>query len=89
LFIGKIAGQLFSNSNSASEDLSSSQAIVALHGFLDNSNSFKPIAPFITKSGKYHIIAVDLPGMGLSSKIPNGIAYSTKLYVILNNLNQK
>jgi hypothetical protein len=32
---GKIAGQLFSNS----EDTSFSYPIIALHGFLDNSNS--------------------------------------------------
>ncbi len=33
---GKIAGQLFSSS---SGDLAKSQPILALHGFLDNSNS--------------------------------------------------
>jgi len=32
---GKIAGQIFSNS----EDTSLSYPIIALHGFLDNSNS--------------------------------------------------
>lgn len=75
---GKISGQIFSNS----KDISASQPIIALHGFLDNSNSFKPIAPHITNDNKYHIIAVDLPGMGLSSKVPQGIPYSTKLYVM-------
>jgi pimeloyl-ACP methyl ester carboxylesterase len=74
---GKISGQIFGN-----RDAAGSRPIFALHGFLDNSNSFKPVAPYITSNAKYHIIAIDLPGMGLSSPIPDGIPYSTKFYLM-------
>jgi pimeloyl-ACP methyl ester carboxylesterase len=73
---GLIKGQVFG------EITEKSKAIIALHGFLDNSNSFKPIAPYLIKDSEYYIIAIDLPGMGLSSKIPDGIPYSTKLFVM-------
>ena len=71
---GKISVQLFGNTDS--------KPLVCLHGYLDNSNSFKPIAPFLTKDSKYYLICIDLPGMGFSSKIPNGIPYSTKFYLM-------
>lgn len=73
---GKICGQIFG------EQTAQSIPVIALHGFLDNSNSFRPCAPHITQHGKYYIIAIDLPGMGLSSKIPAGIPYSTKFYLM-------
>ena len=73
---GLIKGQVFGKITEKSK------AIIALHGFLDNSNSFKPIAPYLIKDSEYYIIAIDLPGMGLSSKIPDGIPYSTKLFVM-------
>ena len=74
---GNICGQIFGN-----PDAENSKPVVALHGFLDNSNSFKPIAPYLTKDDQFYIIALDIPGMGRSSKIPDGIPYSTKLYVM-------
>ena len=74
---GQISGQIFGNPESPS-----SIPIVAIHGFLDNSNSFKPVAPYLTQNDRFHIISVDLPGMGFSSKIPNGIPYSTKFYLM-------
>lgn len=73
---GKISGQIFG------EQSKDAIPIVCLHGFLDNSNSFRPCAPYITQTGKYYMIAVDLPGMGLSSKIPTGIPYSTRFYLM-------
>jgi pimeloyl-ACP methyl ester carboxylesterase len=72
---GKISGQIFGA-------LGVGKPIFALHGFLDNSNSFKPVAPYLTNDEKYHIIAIDLPGMGLSSPISNGVPYSTKFYLM-------
>ena len=72
---GKICGQIFG-------DPSVGKPIFALHGFLDNSNSFRPIAPHLVKDDKYYIIAIDLPGMGFSSKIPNGVPYTTKFYLM-------
>lgn len=56
--------------------------LIAIHGYLDNSNSFKPIALHLTDNTQYYIIAIDLPGMGLSSKLPDGIPYSLKLFVM-------
>jgi pimeloyl-ACP methyl ester carboxylesterase len=74
---GQISGQIFGDPNAPN-----SKPILALHGFLDNSNSFRPLAPFLTQSNEYYLIAIDLPGMGFSSKIPNGIPYTTKFFVM-------
>ena len=63
---GRISGQIFG------EQKPDSKPILSLHGFLDNSNSFRPLASFLTKNNNYYMIAIDLPGMGLSSKIPDG-----------------
>lgn len=43
--------------------------ILALHGWLDNAASFIQIAPFLSK---YRLVAIDLPGHGLSDHLPNG-----------------
>ena len=37
--------------------------LIALHGWLDNSASFLPLAPHL---GDFHLICVDLPGHGHS-----------------------
>ena len=75
---GKISVQVFGNSK-ASDHL----PIIAMHGYLDNSNSFKPVAPFLVKDkSPYYLIAVDLPGMGFSSKIPDGLPYTLKFYLM-------
>lgn len=47
--------------------------LIALHGWLDNANSFAPLAPFLTND--YYIVAMDLPGHGLSSHLPKGHHY--------------
>ncbi len=47
--------------------------LIALHGWLDNANSFKPIAPMLSKN--YYVVAIDLPGHGLSSHLPQGCHY--------------
>lgn len=74
---GKISVQIFGDTKTLN-----AKPIIALHGFLDNSNSFKPIAPYITQNEPFYLIAVDLPGMGFSSHIPEGIPYSTKFYLM-------
>ncbi len=51
---------------------------LALHGWLDNCASFDPIAPYL---GDTHIVAVDLPGHGLSSHRPPGVWYHLIDYV--------
>lgn len=48
-------------------------AILALHGWLDNANSFAPIAELMQE--RYYFIAIDLPGHGLSSHLPPGVHY--------------
>ncbi|BCA94148.1 lipase [Legionella antarctica] len=47
--------------------------IIALHGWLDNANSFAPLAPFLENN--YYFIAVDWPGHGHSSHIPQSSNY--------------
>lgn len=73
---GQIRGQIFRNAS-----LATAQPIICLHGYLDNSNSFKPLAYHLTRSNEYYMIALDFPGHGLSSKIPDGIPYTPKLFV--------
>lgn len=63
-------------------DLSNKNAkpMLSVHGYLDNSNSFKPLAPYL-HGDAYYIISIDLPGHGLSSGLPQGIPYTPKLYL--------
>lgn len=61
--------------------------ILALHGWLDNANSFDLLALHLEK--KFHLIAVDLPGHGLSSHLPQGCYYHfiDGIFTIINILN--
>lgn len=54
--------------------------IVALHGYLDNSNSFKPLASVLCNHG-YYVVALDLPGHGFSSHLSKGMHYSPKVFL--------
>ncbi len=72
---GNIKAQIFGNVSPKATP------ILCLHGYLDNSNSFKPLAPFICQNNEYYMIAIDLPGHGLSSKLPDGIPYTPKLFL--------
>lgn len=47
--------------------------IVALHGWLDNANSFEPLAPYLQDN--FYLIAIDFPGHGHSSHLPQGCYY--------------
>lgn len=44
--------------------------ILCLHGFVDNCDSFAPLAPHL--SDKFHYIALDAYGHGLTSHVPLG-----------------
>ena len=55
--------------------------ILSIHGYLDNSNSFKPLAPYMCENNDYYLISIDLPGHGLSSGLPDGIPYTPKLFL--------
>lgn len=46
--------------------------VLALHGWLDNANSFAPIAPLLPN---FRLIAVDLPGQGMSQWKARGSHY--------------
>lgn len=60
--------------------------IVALHGWLDNANSFDPLAKLLQED--YYLIAVDLPGHGHSSHLPLGSNYHfvDAIFVVLQIL---
>lgn len=73
---GHIRGQIFGD-----RSFPNTRAIFCLHGYLDNSNSFKPLATYLTKSNQFYLIALDFPGHGLSSKLPDGIPYTPKMFV--------
>ncbi|CAM2895426.1 alpha/beta fold hydrolase [Legionella worsleiensis] len=47
--------------------------VIALHGWLDNANSFDKLAQLLHHD--YYFIAVDLPGHGHSSHLPEGANY--------------
>lgn len=68
---GLVRGQIFG-------DRTNANPILCLHGYLDNSNSFKPLAPFLCESKEFYMIAIDLPGQGLSDKIAEPLYYNFK-----------
>ncbi|CAG0880864.1 unnamed protein product [Darwinula stevensoni] len=63
---GQIAGKGWGSENG--------RPILALHGWLENAGSFDTLVPLIPDS--YHVVAVDMPGNGLSSHYPPGMTYS-------------
>lgn len=62
--------------------------VLAIHGWLDNANSFDKIAPLIHPN--YFIVAIDLPGHGLSSHRSGDSSYYLWDYAVdvLNVINQ-
>lgn len=63
--------------------------ILAIHGWLDNAASFIPLIPYLQG---YRVVAIDLPGHGLSAHIPAGhylhlVDYIVDIVRILDYLN--
>ncbi|MGC1181931.1 alpha/beta fold hydrolase [Legionella sp.] len=61
--------------------------ILALHGWLDNANSFTSVAPYLQQD--FYFIAVDLPGHGHSSHLPEGCNYHffDAVFIIIELIN--
>jgi pimeloyl-ACP methyl ester carboxylesterase len=57
----------------------SAPPVLALHGWLDNAASFDLLAPLLPE---FRIVAVDLPGHGLSDHRPSGVPYHYVDWVI-------
>lgn len=55
-----------------------SKPIIALHGWLDNAASFIPLAPYLHD---FRLIAIDLPGHGLSDHLLPGTYFHMVDYV--------
>jgi pimeloyl-ACP methyl ester carboxylesterase len=53
------------------KNLGGSKKLLALHGWMDNSNSFSFLGPYLAERD-YHVAAIDLLGHGHSSHVPKG-----------------
>jgi pimeloyl-ACP methyl ester carboxylesterase len=53
--------------------------LLALHGWLDNAGSFALLSPLLATH--FRVIALDLPGHGISAHLPHGASYHYLDYV--------
>ncbi|GBP98502.1 Probable serine hydrolase [Eumeta japonica] len=54
--------------------------LVGLHGWQDNAGTFDTLAPYLPTNMAF--LALDMPGHGLSSWLPEGMAYHSIDYVV-------
>lgn len=77
---GKLAGKWWGSKHI--------RPIVALHGWQDNAGSFDTLIPLLPPELSY--LALDLPGHGRSSHIPDAMTYSIMDYMfVLNDLQER
>lgn len=62
----------------ALDNQGSGPVVLGLHGFLDNAESLRVLAPYLSH---YRFIALDLPGHGYSSHRPEGAHYNQADYL--------
>jgi pimeloyl-ACP methyl ester carboxylesterase len=53
--------------------------VLALHGWLDNANTFDKLIPRLSPA--LHVVSIDLPGHGQSSHRPRGTLYHVQDYI--------
>jgi pimeloyl-ACP methyl ester carboxylesterase len=74
---GKVAAQIWGNKESP--------VVVLLHGWLDNSSSFHNLAKCMSKH--YYVVALDLPGHGMSDHFePNRSYYGWEYLEVLHQI---
>ena len=61
-------------------NVGNSKKILAIHGWLDNSNSFYLLGPHLASLG-YHCVAIDQIGHGKSSHVSADSTYSVESFV--------
>uniref|UniRef100_A0A023FMH3 Putative kraken n=1 Tax=Amblyomma cajennense TaxID=34607 RepID=A0A023FMH3_AMBCJ len=54
--------------------------LLCLHGVQDNAGSFDPLLEML--DGRWHVVALDFTGHGLSSHLPRGSMYSLTQFVL-------
>lgn len=56
--------------------------IVCLHGWQDNAGTFDRLIPLLSRDQSF--LAIDLPGHGLTSRVPDGMSYHSmdNLYLL-------
>lgn len=76
---GVLCGKMWGNPDAPKK-------MIAIHGWLDNAGSFDGLLPLIFANGSiqqdYNILALDLPGHGLSSNFSDACSYNYPEYAI-------